>query len=248
LPRIACPTGAFSFSAQREHLVMRPGDAPSTEQRHPPCLVDELGELFDHRLRRAGPRPLVEAVGVLEVRTARRLARHVTGQGHDRNATTAQGVLDCYLGHPGHLLWPGDHPAVVAAVGEQQGGVGLLEVPGAELGTRDVGGQREDRSMTPVRVVQAVDEVDVPRPGAAGAGAEPAGELRFGAGGEGAGLLMAHMYPVDADVAANGVGDRVEGIAHDSVHRTYTGGEQDLDELVGHCASGHDDHLQQQMV
>ncbi|GII28673.1 hypothetical protein Pmi06nite_21150 [Planotetraspora mira] len=42
-------------------------------------------------------------------------------------------------------------------------------------------------------------------------------------------------------MAADRVDDGVEAVPHDPVHSPDTGGEQDLDELVGDRASGHGD-------
>jgi hypothetical protein len=93
-----------------------------------------------------------------------------------------------------------------------------------------------------VGVVQAVDQVQVAGPAAASAGYQPAGQLGLGTSGERAGLLVSHVDPVDAVVAADGVHDRVEAVAHHPVHASHAGGEQDLDELVvGGGALGHDD-------
>jgi hypothetical protein len=49
------------------------------------------------------------------------------------------------------------------------------------------------------------------------------------------------MHPVDAVVAAGSVHDRVEAVAHHPVHALDPSREQDLDELVGDGALGHDD-------
>jgi len=60
-----------------------------------------------------------------------------------------------------------------------------------------VGGERHDRHAAALAVEQAVDQVEVARPAASGADRELAGEMGFGAGGEGRGLLVAHVDPVD---------------------------------------------------
>ena len=69
----------------------------------------------------------------------------------------------------------------------------LLEVGAADLGARDLGGDRQHRNAAAMAVEQAVDQVQVARPAAAGADRELAGQLRLGAGGERRHLLVAHM-------------------------------------------------------
>jgi hypothetical protein len=119
--------------------------------------------------------------------------------------------------------------------------VGLLEVAGADLGAGDLRGQGQHRCHAPVRVVQAVDQVQVAGAAAAGAGHEPTGQLGFPAGGERSRLLVPHLHPVDAVVAADGVHHRVEAVADHPLHPPHPGGEQDLDKLVGHGTLSHND-------
>ena len=75
--------------------------------------------------------------------------------------------------------------------------MGLLEVAAADLRAGDLGGDRQHRNPVAVAVVQAVDQVQVAGPAAAGADGELAGDLRLGAGGERGRLLVAHMHPAD---------------------------------------------------
>ena len=75
--------------------------------------------------------------------------------------------------------------------------MGFLEVGPADLGARDVGGDRQHRHAAAMTVEQAVDQVQVAGPAASGADRELAGEMRLGARGEGGGLLVPHVDPVD---------------------------------------------------
>src|SRR4029453_19685686 len=117
----------------------------------------------------------------------------------------AERLLDRDLGDPRQLLGAGDELAVVAALLERQRWLGFLEVAGADLGARDLGGQRQHRGHAPMRVIQAIDEMQVARATAARAGHQPTGQLRLGPRCERAGLLVAHMDPLDALVVAGGV-------------------------------------------
>jgi hypothetical protein len=78
-------------------------------------------------------------------------------------------------------------------------------------------GDRQHRHAAAMTVVESVDEVQVARTAAAGADRELAGEMRLGAGGEGRGLLVAHVNPIDAFDATQRVGEAVERIAYDAV-------------------------------
>ena len=118
--------------------------------------------------------------------------------------------------------------------------MGLLVVHGADLGRGDVRGDREHRGGRAVGVVETVDQVQVARAAAAGADGELARQLSLGAGGEGPGLLVAHVHPVEGPVgAANGVGQGVEAVADDSVDPLDALRQQSLDDVVGDLLGGH---------
>src|SRR5262245_22332966 len=95
--------------------------------------------------------------------------------------------------------------------------MGGLEVVDADLPARNMCGDRQHRHAAAMAVVEPVDEVQVARTAAARADGELAGEMRLGAGGEGRGLLVTHMNPVDALDATQRVGEPVERIAYDAV-------------------------------
>src|SRR5262249_7402814 len=72
---------------------------------------------------------------------------------------------------------------------------------------------------------------------AAGADREPAGEVRVAAGRKGRDLLMADVEPLDAAVAAQGIGEAIEAVADDAIDALHAGGGESLDHLVrtGRC-------------
>jgi hypothetical protein len=217
-----------------------PPSPASAEQRHPPSPLDQLHELVEDLVGGSRVGPLIKPVGVLQVGAAGLLVGHVPGEGDDRHPAAAERLLDRDLGDPRQLFGTGDEFAVVAALLEREDGVGLLEVAGADLGARDLGGQGQHRRHAAMGVVEAVDQVQVPGPAAARAGHQPTGQLRLGTSRERAGLLVPHVHPIDAVVAADRIHDRIEAIAHHPVHAPHPGREQDLDELVGDGALGHD--------
>jgi hypothetical protein len=140
---------------------------------------------------------------------------------------------------PGHLLRAGDHLAVVAALAEQPVRVGLLEVAEADLAGGDVRGEGEDGGHGAVGVVEAVDQVQVAGAAGARAGGQLPGDLGLRAGREGGGLLVPHMHPVDAGVAAYGVHDGVEAVADHAVQALDSGADEDVDELLRDVLLGH---------
>ena len=80
----------------------------------------------------------------------------------------------------------------------------------------------------------------LPGPQLPGADRQPAGQLGLGGRGEGAGLLVAHVHPVDAASRAGGrVDDRVQAVADDAVDPLDAGLTQYLDELLGDGGVAH---------
>ena len=73
----------------------------------------------------------------------------------------------------------------------------------------------------------------LPGPQRACAGRETAGELRFGARRERAGLLVPHMDPIDL-AAVDGVSDPVQRVADDPVAPLHAGSLQRFDQYIGH--------------
>ena len=119
------------------------------------------------------------------------------------------------------------------ALGEQLLGVCLLEIVAADLAARDVGCDGQARHAVAVAVEQAVDQVHVAGPATAGADGEFAGQVGLGASREGAGLLVAHMDPVDLLHAAKRIGEAVQGVPGDAVDPLHAGGAKGLGHQVG---------------
>ena len=94
-------------------------------------------------------------------------------------------------------------------------------------------GDGEHRHARAVAIEQAVDEVQVAWPAAAGADGELAGQMRFGTGREGRDLLVPDMDPLDLALAADGIRQPVQAVADEAVDAFHAGSGQDLDELFG---------------
>ena len=61
-----------------------------------------------------------------------------------------------------------------------------------------------------MRVIQAVNKVEIPGPATSGTDSETPGELRFGAGRKRTRLLMADVNPFDLYVLMNGIDDAIQ--------------------------------------
>ena len=108
----------------------------------------------------------------------------------------------------------------------------LLEIARADLGRRDLRRDGQHRHARAMAVEQAVDEVQIARPAAAGADRELAGQMRLGAGREGRDLLVPDMDPFDLALSADRVGEAVEAVADDAVDPLDAGRGEGLRELI----------------
>ena len=88
-------------------------------------------------------------------------------------------------------------------------------------------------------VEQAVDQMQVARPAAAGADRELTGHLRLGARGEGGSLLVTHVDPLDGVEPVQRIGEAVQQIADDAVDAVHTR----LLQCLGHEIRCRCDHL-----
>ena len=134
------------------------------------------------------------------------LKRDVARDHHDRDAAIAHRLPDRDLQNAGHLVGPGDQLAIVAALLEQVFRMRLLEISGADFGRRDLRRNGKHRHARAVAIEQAVDEVQVAGPAAAGADRELARQMRFGTGRESGDLLVPDMDPFDLALPADRIG------------------------------------------
>ena len=186
---------------QLENLIARTRAAGAAQQRDAAGAVEQPREPIDlARRRQHGRRQDRRPPGGLP---ALGLAQpDVAGQHDDRDAALVDGGAHGDVEHARHLRRLRDQLAEMAAFPEQDFRMGLLEVAAADLGTGDLGGDREHRHPVAMAIEQAVDEMQVAGPAAAGADGERPGHLRLGAGGEARHLLVAHMHPADAASSA----------------------------------------------
>ncbi len=230
------PDGRLGLAREPHELVVCPGGTGAGEDGDLLRRVDLGGKLLDDSGRRHEHARLGHGDG--RHVGGGGLVGDVTGQRDDGDTLERDGVLDRRLHDAGALHGRRDELGVDAALGEETVGVGLLEVVLPDLRTRDVARDGEHRRAGAVRVVEAVDEVQVARAAGARADGEFARHLRVGGRGEGGDLLVAHVDPVDAALraaagAAHGVDDGVEAVSDDAVDAAHTGGLELGDDLFG---------------
>jgi hypothetical protein len=112
--------------------------------------------------------------------------------------------------------------------------MGLLEITGADLGRRYLRGDGEHRHSRAVTVEQAVDQVQIAGPAAAGADGELTGQMRFRASREGRDLLVPNVDPVDLALSPERVGEAVEAIADNAIDPLDASRSQGLHELISY--------------
>jgi hypothetical protein len=110
----------------------------------------------------------------------------------------------------------------------------LLKIARADFRGRNVRSDTEDGYARSMALEQAVDEMQVARPAAAGADRKVAGEMCLGARREGGDLFMPHVNPLDRALAADCIGDTVETVADDAEYALDAGRYQGLDKLICH--------------
>ena len=115
--------------------------------------------------------------------------------------------------------------------------IGLLKERTADLGARDDRREREHRRSRPVRVIDPVEQVQVPRPGRSGAHRDPAGELSLCSSRERANLLVADVDPTQLAVASDRITDRIEAIPDDPVDTLHPSPDRRLHQRVGNVHS-----------
>jgi hypothetical protein len=79
-------------------------------------------------------------------------------------------------------------------------------------------GDGQNRCKRFVRVIEAVDKVEISGAAAPCAYGEIAGQLGFGAGREGSCFFMADVHPLHLLVVMNGIHDAIQGIAYDAIN------------------------------
>ena len=218
-------------AGHREHVVAGLPGTDSDEHGDLRGLVDQVRDGRQGRLIRLARRVRSDPRDCLGVGCLHRA--DVAGQRQHGDAAFVDRRLDGLVQHRGKLLGRTDGPAEHGDIGEQDVVVDLLEVLAAEIGQRDLPTDRQHRRVRLLGVVQAVQEVDRPRPDGAHADADRAGQLGLSPGRERGDLLVPHADPADAILPPDGVGDGVERVPDDAPDGRDAVVGEGLDELFG---------------
>src|SRR5215475_5660616 len=140
--------------------------------------------------------------------------------------------MDRHLQCARHLIGARDQLAKMAALPEQLLRVRLLEKAGADFRRWNLGGDGQHRHARAVAVEQAVDEMEIARPAAAGADRELTREMGLSTGRKGCDFLVPDMNPFDLALTAQRVGQPVETVTDDAVNAFDSCGGENLGELV----------------
>ena len=109
----------------------------------------------------------------------------------------------------------------MAAFPEQELGVRLLKIAGADLTTGNMRCDRQHGGHTAMTIIQSVDQVQVAGTATACAYRQLARQLRLGAGRKGSRLFVPVMDPFDLLISSQFIRNAVEGIPYHSVDAAY---------------------------
>ena len=171
---------ALQLVAQRQKPIVRARAARAAQHGDAIGLVQEIGKRLElGRLRHDGRWRRKQKWRLRRRRRQSRLQRDVAGDHDHRHAALADRFADGHLERARHLPRAGDQLAIVAALLEEVLRMGFLEISGADLRRRDVGGNHQHRHARTVAVEQPVDQMEIARSAASGAHGQRSGEMRL---------------------------------------------------------------------
>ncbi len=215
-----------------QHLGARLTRSLAHEQGHGPGLVEHRRRLLHDVGCRHAARALVDvarrrrALGQLE-------PAHVAGQGQHGHTGVLQGGVARLLDQQRQLVDAGHGAVEDRHVVEEPVVVDLLEELAAHLLARHLAADGQHGGVRLLGVVEPVEQVDGTRSHRPHAHGEAPGQLRLRAGREGTDLLVAYADPLDAVLAADRVGDRVEGVADHAPDGLHAVLGQGIDQQLG---------------
>jgi len=212
---------------------VRTGDTGAAQDRDPLAGVQDVSRPSQRRVvgtqHRTGRQHRSEIPRIL----AEPAQKHLAGNHHDRNPTLLHRGAHRDFDDARRHLGVADQFAIDAAFPEQFLGMGFLKVARADLSERNVRGDRQHRNAGALRVVEPVDQVQIPGPAAAHAYRKLTGQRRVGGRGERGGLLMADGFPGDGIRAADRVGETVEAVARHPIDPSDSADRQGADDVLG---------------
>src|SRR5882724_11081324 len=127
----------------------------------------------------------------------------------------------------------------MAALREEMLGISLLKISTANFLDRNLCGDGEDWNAAALTVVEAINQMQIPRATTSGTYRQLASEMGLGAGGERRCLLVSYTNPANVLSNANRICNSVERVAGDSIDPFDTGFSQNVNQQLGHCFSRH---------
>src|SRR5258708_33520589 len=91
------------------------------------------------------------------------LQRDIAGNGNDSNTAFGDGSLHGNLEHARHLRRIRHQFAVMAALREEMFGISLLKISAANFPARNLCGNSEDWNAAALTVVEAINQMHIPR-------------------------------------------------------------------------------------
>src|SRR5216684_4149822 len=167
------------------------------------------------------------------------LKRDIAGNGNDGNTAFGDGSLHGNLEHARHVRRLRYQLAVMAALREEMLGISLLKISAANFPARNLCGNSEDWNAAALTVVEAINQMHIPRATASGTYCQLASEMGLGAGSEGRYLLVSYTNPANVLSNANRICNSVERVTWDSIDPLDTGFSQNVNQQLGHCFSRH---------
>src|SRR4029077_2030887 len=107
------------------------------------------------------------------------------------------------------------------------------KVARTDLGERNVRGDGQHRNAGALRVIEPVDQVEIPGPAAAHAYRKLTGQCGVGRGGERRGLLVADVFPGNGARAADRIGETVETVARHPIDPLDSADRKGSDDVLG---------------
>jgi hypothetical protein len=120
----------------------------------------------------------------------------------------------------------------VAAFFEKDLGMCFLKISGAYLAAQNMRGDCNHRSIAPMSIEKAVDEVEVPGTSGTRAGGELPGELGLSPRRKRTGFFVTHMDPFKLAIQAQSVRNRIQAVADDAVYSFDTRLNKPADQLI----------------
>jgi hypothetical protein len=105
----------------------------------------------------------------------------------------------------------------------------LLEVATPDLAAGNVGRDREDRDSAPMRIVESIDQMEIPGPAASRTHRQTSRQVRLSSGSKCRRLFVSHGNPPDIGSLTNAIGDAIEGVAGHSIDSLDPSKDQRVD-------------------